>query len=79
MSGLQEAFYIISIVYMSIMLILILALVIAVFVIRSKVINIQRQIEARVDAVTNIAAKSGEIVGKAGAKAVNKLRKLPKR
>jgi hypothetical protein len=43
MSGLQEAFYIVGIVYMGISLLLIFGLVIAVGVIRSARKNYQRQ------------------------------------
>jgi len=61
MSGLQEAFYIIAIIFMGLMFILIVALVAAVFVIRSKIIHIQRQIEDRINLVTGIAEKGGEV------------------
>jgi cell division protein FtsL len=61
MTGLQEAFYIISIVFMGVMFILIISLVISVFVIRSKVNKIQRTIEDKVHTVTTIAEKTGEV------------------
>lgn len=72
MSDLEMAFYIIGIVFMSLMLILLIALVIAVFVIRSKVIAIQRQIEHKIDTVTGIAAKTGGIAAKVGVKAASR-------
>jgi hypothetical protein len=72
MSDLEMAFYIIGIVFMSLMLILLIALVIAVFVIRAKVIAIQRQIEEKIDTVTSIASRSGEIVAKVGARAASR-------
>lgn len=61
MPGLQEAFYIIAIVFMGVMFILIIALVTAVFVIRSKVNKIQRTIEDKINTVTTIAEKTGEV------------------
>jgi cell division protein FtsL len=61
MSGLQEAFYIISIVFMGVMFVLIIALVAAVFVIRSKINKIHDQIETRLNMVTNIAERGGEV------------------
>ena len=61
MPGLQEAFYIIAIVFMAVMFVLLIALVSAVFVIRSKVNHIQRQIEDRINMVTGIAEKGGEV------------------
>jgi hypothetical protein len=42
-------------------------LVAAVFVIRSKVVSIQRQIEHKVDEAAAIAGKTGEVVGRVGA------------
>jgi len=63
MSGLQEAFYIIGIVFMGVMFIILIALVSAVFVIRSKVNRIHAQIESKINTVTSLAEKSGEIAG----------------
>ena len=63
MSGLQEAFYIIAIVFMGVMFILLIALVTAVFVIRNKINKIQENIESKINAVTNIAERGGEIAG----------------
>jgi hypothetical protein len=63
MTGLQESFYIIGIIFMSLMFILILFLLISVFVIRAKINRIHDQIEARIDAVTMMAEKSGALAG----------------
>jgi cell division protein FtsL len=68
MSGLEEAFYIVSIIYMSVMFLLIIGLVIEVFIIRSKVMTIQHQIQTRIDQVTDLASVGGELAGMAGAK-----------
>jgi hypothetical protein len=68
MSGLEQAFYIISIIYMGVMFIIIIALVVAVFMIKNKINHIQRSIEERINLVTNIAEKSGEIAGAAAAR-----------
>jgi cell division protein FtsL len=61
MSGLEEAFYIVSIIYMSVMFLLIIGLVIEVFIIRSKVMTIQHQIQTRIDQVTDLASVGGEL------------------
>jgi Na+-transporting methylmalonyl-CoA/oxaloacetate decarboxylase gamma subunit len=61
MPGLQEAFYIIAIVFMGVMFILLVALVAAVFVIRNKINRIERQIENRINMVTGIAERGGEV------------------
>jgi cell division protein FtsL len=75
MSGLQEAFYIIAIVFMGVMFILIIALLAAVFVIRNKVNKIQRTIEDKINTVTNIAEKGGEIAALAAGGAVRQAKK----
>jgi Na+-transporting methylmalonyl-CoA/oxaloacetate decarboxylase gamma subunit len=73
MPGLQEAFYIIAIIFMGVMFILLIALVATVFVIRSKINKIHDQIENRINMVTNIAERGGEVaaavVGAAARKA----------
>lgn len=61
MTGLQEVFYIIAIVFMGVIFIILIALVTAVFVIRNKVNKIQRAIEDKINTVTTIAEKTGEV------------------
>lgn len=63
MSGLQETFYIVSLVFMGVIFVILLALLIAVFVIRNKINRIHANIEAKINTVTNIAEKGGEIAG----------------
>lgn len=75
MPGLQEAFYIIAIVFMGVVFVFMLALVISVFVIRSKVNKIQQTIEAKINTVTNIAEKGGEIAALATGGIVRKAKK----
>ncbi|HET9850053.1 MAG TPA: hypothetical protein VFP35_00260 [Candidatus Saccharimonadales bacterium] len=75
MNGLQEAYYIIAIVFMGVVFVLIIALVSAVFVIRNKINKIYDNIEAKLNAVTTIAEKSGELAGLAGRAAVRKAKK----
>lgn len=79
MSGLQEAFYIIGIAFMGVMFVLIIALVAAVFVIRSKVNKIQTAIESKINTVTNIAEKGGEIAALATGGIVRKAKKAIKK
>jgi Flp pilus assembly pilin Flp len=75
MSGLQEAFYIFGIIYMAIMLIIALALVAAVFVIRAKVNKIHDNLEAKINSVTNLAEKGGELAAVVSGAAVRKAKK----
>ncbi len=55
---LQTAFYIIGIIFMSLILIILLALVGAVFVIRAKINAIHDNIDQKLKIFTNIADKS---------------------
>jgi low affinity Fe/Cu permease len=63
MTGLQEAYYIIGIIYMVVMLALVVALLISVFIIRNKVNTIHDKIDAKINTVTSLAEKGGEIAG----------------
>jgi hypothetical protein len=75
MTGLQEAFYIIGIVFMSLMFILIVVLVISVFVIRAKINRIHDQIEARIDTISMVAEKGGALAGMAARGVARKAKK----
>jgi cell division protein FtsL len=75
MSGLEQAFYIMGIVFMSIMLLLIIGLVIGVFIIKGKVNRIHDNIENKINTVTNIAGKGGELAALASGKMVKKAKK----
>jgi hypothetical protein len=63
MNGLQEAFYIVGLVFMGVIFILLIALLSVALVIRSKINRIHAQIEAKINTVTSIAEKGGEIAG----------------
>ena len=75
MSGLQETFYILGIIFMGVMLILIAALLISVVIIRNKINRIHDNIEEKVNSITHIAEKGGELA----AIATNKLTKRAKK
>jgi F0F1-type ATP synthase membrane subunit b/b' len=75
MNGLQEAFYIMGIVFMSLTFILILALLSAVLVIRSKVNKIHDNIDAKINTITTIAEKGGEISALAGSQVLKQAKK----
>jgi Na+-transporting methylmalonyl-CoA/oxaloacetate decarboxylase gamma subunit len=61
MNGLQEAFYIVGIVFMSIVLLLLVALLISVFVIKGKINRIHDNIENKINSVAHIAERGGEL------------------
>jgi nucleoside recognition membrane protein YjiH len=75
MTGLQEAFYIVGLIYMGVMLVLVIALVVGVFVIRAKINKIHDNIEAKIDSFTNIAEKGGEIAAAVSGAAVRKAKR----
>lgn len=62
--SLEHAFYIIGIIFMSLMLILVLALISAVLVIRAKINHIHKMIEQKVDSVTNFTDTAKSIFKK---------------
>lgn len=62
---LQEIFYIMGIVYMTIMFALMIVTVAAILVIKHKVNSIQQHIEEKLAAVTNAIQMGEAIVGKA--------------
>jgi hypothetical protein len=79
MTGLQETFYIMGIIFMSITFLLTLALVAAVFVIRSKVNKIHATIENKINKVTNLAEKGGELSALAGSVVARRAKKAIKK
>ena len=79
MNGLEQAFYIVGLVFMVVMLILVSALIVSVIVIRSKVNKIHDQIERRVDSITHIAEKGGELAAIAKSKVIKKAKKATKK
>lgn len=60
--GLEEVFYLMAIIFMSIMFIVLIALVVAVFVIKHKVDLLQRQVEEKLHLITTIFHTGSEIV-----------------
>jgi len=65
MTGLQEAFYIVGIVYMGISLLLLMGVIAAVFVIRAKIVSLENMVKEKIEAVSSLSSKAVEIVGKA--------------
>jgi len=61
-SDLQTTYYIIGIVFMSLMLLLGLIGIIALLVIRAKITAIHRRVEERLEVVTDWADKSGAVL-----------------
>jgi len=63
MTGLQEAFYIVALVYMGVSLLLIIGLVVAVGVIRKKVVDLEKTITDKIDFLISIPAKIESVIG----------------
>jgi hypothetical protein len=59
---LQTAFYIIGIVFMSLMLLVVIGIAITVLVIKAKINDIHRRIEEKLAVVTNITHLGSDIV-----------------
>lgn len=62
---LQETFYLLGIIYMSIMFVLMIAIVIAVFVIKHKIHMIQRSIEDKLHSVLSAVHVGEALIEKA--------------
>lgn len=54
MSGLEQSYYIIGIVFMSVMFILITVIVATMLVVRNKVVSLERTVEEKLHAVASI-------------------------
>ena len=79
MDGLEHAFYLMGIIFMSLIFLLIVALVVAVFVIRAKVNKIHDTIENRINSLTLLAEKGGELSALAGTAVVKRAKKALKK
>ncbi|HSX42669.1 MAG TPA: hypothetical protein VLF59_01130 [Candidatus Saccharimonadales bacterium] len=62
MTGLQEAFYIVALIYMGISLLLIISLLAAVVIIRKKVIDLEKTVTEKIDFLVSIPAKVESII-----------------
>ncbi|PID30311.1 hypothetical protein CSA80_02700 [Candidatus Saccharibacteria bacterium] len=63
MSGLEQTYYIIAIICMSLGLLLLGAIVAAIIIIRNKVIDLERMIKEKFHTAVNAADKAVEIAG----------------
>lgn len=62
---LQDSFYALGIVYMTIMLLLTIALIAAIFTIKTKIDTIERHISERFQALSDAAEYGGQVIHKA--------------
>ena len=63
MSDLQTTFYIMAIVFMSVMFLVLLGILAAVLVIRAKINAIHARIEEKIEQVTTLAEKGSDVIG----------------
>jgi cell division protein FtsL len=73
MNGLEQTFYIMAIVFMSLMFVVLVILLAAVLVIRAKINKIHDAIESKIDLVTSLTNLS------AGAQAIKQAKKVIKK
>ena len=62
MTGLQEAFYIIAIVYMGVMFLIILVALAALLVIRHKIVSLEQMVKEKIGTAVALGSKAGDIV-----------------
>lgn len=62
MTGLEEVFYIVALVYMGISLLIIFGLLAAVLIIRNKVVNLENMVKEKLDVVFSVGAAAGDVI-----------------
>jgi hypothetical protein len=62
MTGLEQAFYIVALVYMGISLLIIVGLLVAVVIIRNKVVNLENMLKEKLDTVLSVGAAAGDVI-----------------
>jgi cell division protein FtsL len=76
MNGLEQTFYIMAIVFMSLGFLFMIAIVVAIFAIRAKINRIHDQIEDKIDMITALAERGGELTSLAGKQVLKKAKKV---
>ena len=75
MTGLEQTFYIMAIVYMSLMFIVLIAILAAVLVIKKKITKIHDKIDEKIHSVTSIAERGGELTALATNQVIKQAKK----
>lgn len=78
MSGLQEAFYIVALVYMGFGFLIMIAILVALLKIRAKINHIHDRIDSKLNTITSIAEKIGGLTAAAGSGVLKKAKKAMK-
>lgn len=63
MTGLQEAFYIVGLVYMGLSLLVVIVILTAILIIRQKVISLENMVKEKLDVVFSVGEAAGEVIG----------------
>jgi cell division protein FtsL len=79
MTGLEQTFYIMGIVFMSLCFVFMIAIVVAIFTIRARINRIHDRIEERVDYLTTLAERSGELTSLASKTVLKQAKKVLKK
>jgi len=59
MTGLQEAFYIVGIVYMGVSLLIIIGILVGLGIIRKKVVSLENMIKEKLELVATVGSAAG--------------------
>jgi hypothetical protein len=62
MTGLQEAFYIVALVYMGVSLLIIFGILAAILIIRGKVVSLENMVKEKLDVVFSVGEAAGEVI-----------------
>lgn len=62
MTGLEEAFYIVGIVYMGVSLLIIIGILVGLGIIRQKVVSLENMVKDKLELVTTMGSAASEVV-----------------
>jgi|GEM_PF-1878217 len=62
MTGLQEAFYIVGLIYMGLSLVVIISILLAIGIIRRRVVDLERLVREKIEVVTSLSGLAGDAV-----------------
>lgn len=79
MNGLEQTFYIMAIIFMSCGFVFMIATVVAIFAIRARINRIHDRIEERIDYLTTLAERSGELTSLASKTVLKQAKKVLKK
>jgi uncharacterized protein YqhQ len=76
MTGLEQTFYIMGIIFMCLSFLLMVAIVAAIFVIKAKINKIHDTVENKISLLTSVAGRGGELTALASKQALKQVKRV---